>query len=221
LKQVMSSTSPRRVAFASSLDNAVQPESTMATKRSDTPSKMQTEMQTFTDALASSNLSLLTSMIVLGSSLSKADVINKLRAGIGLYATVVQTRAAYAAAVAARTAGAAGAEAFFKAVVAIVKQVVGPNNPNLLSTFGLTPPKAPAAPSPETKVIANAKRVETRKARGIMGKVQRSALSATPNPAVQVVGITAATPPATVATTAAVPAAAELAPQTVAAPKSS
>jgi hypothetical protein len=60
------------------------------TTRSHTLSKAHTEMETFTDALASSNLTLLASMIVLGSSLSKAWVINQLRACIGLYPAVVQ-----------------------------------------------------------------------------------------------------------------------------------
>jgi uncharacterized glyoxalase superfamily protein PhnB len=217
----MSSPTLRSVAFAAILNTAGKMESTMATKSSDTPSKTQTEMQTFTDALASSSLTLLSSMIVLGSSLSKADVVNKLRAGIALYANVVQTKAAYVAALAARKAGAASTHAFFEAVVANVKQVVGPNNPNLLSTFGLTPPKARAAPSPETMVIAVAKRAATRKARGTLGKVQRSTLSATPAPAVQVVGLTALTP-ATAPVSSEVPApAAEPTASTVATPKSS
>jgi hypothetical protein len=55
--------------------------------------------------------------------------------------------------------------------VAMVRQVIGPNNTNLLSTFGLTPPKAKKAASPTTKVIANAKRAATREARGIMCQV--------------------------------------------------
>ena len=66
----------------------------MANNPNNTPSKAQTEMQTITDTLTSSSLTLFASLVVLGSNLSKAEVVAKLRTWIALYVAVAQAKQA-------------------------------------------------------------------------------------------------------------------------------
>ena len=202
------SSTPRFDAEAPNLNDTNERHNVMATNSNNTPSKLQTEMQTLSNGLANSTSTLFSSLAVLGSSLAKADIIAKLQSWITLYAAVLQAKQSYAAAVAARTAIELTARAFVAALVTELKQVVGPNNPTLLSSLGIAPAKARKTPSPSTKLVAQAKALQTRKARGTMGKKARQAISANPTQ-VQVIGVApvapAAAPAAPVAAPAAVP----------------
>ena len=153
-----------------------------------TPSKTQVKLTTMADGLAGSSYSLLNSLVVLGATLAKAEIISKLRAYIALYVAVAQAKASYTSAVASRTAAEATLHAFYNSLVIALNQALG-GNTNLLLTLGIAPPKARKAASSATKAIANEKRKQTRQARGIMSKKQRQAISATPTPQVQVIGL--------------------------------
>ncbi len=161
-----------------------------------TPSKFQTELQGLADGLSSSASTLLSSMVVLGNSLSKAEVIAKLRTFIGLFTAVTQARAALVGAVAARKAALLTVRGFYEGVVGNVKQVIGPGNVTALAAFGIVPPAQRKAASPEVKAIAKAKAAATRKARGTMGKQARQAITVNPEPTLQITGVGPATPTA-------------------------
>src|SRR5487761_2168378 len=100
----------------------------MANSRKSQTSKQQTELQRLADGLSSSTSTLLSAMVVLGSSLSKAEVVAKLRTFVSLYTAATVARAALVGAVAARKAGYTSLRAFYAGVVGNVKQVIGPDN---------------------------------------------------------------------------------------------
>ena len=135
----------------------------MATNSQNGPSKAQTQMQTDADGLSASTLAQLASVVVLGGNLTKAQAIAKLRTWIGLYAAVITAKQAYAAAVSARIGIEETAKQFVASLIVYIKQMVGPNNPALLATLGITLPKPRKQPGVETKAIAKAKSAATRK----------------------------------------------------------
>ena len=163
-----------------------------ATNRS--PSKFQTELQGLANGLSSSSSTLLSTMVVLSSSLSKAEVIAKLRTFVGLFTAVTQARAALVGAVAARKAALVTMRDFYEGVVSDVKQVIGPGNLTALAAFGIVPPAQRKVASPEVKAIAKAKASATRKARGTMSKQARQAITLNPEPTLQITGVGPATP---------------------------
>lgn len=165
----------------------------MALNTNTTPSKLQTEMQTLSNGLAHNSSTLFSSLAVLGSSLAKADIIAKLQMWIAAYAAVLQAKQSYTAAVAARKAIEVTARVFVAALVTELKQVVGPNNPTLLSSLGIAPHKPRKTPSPATKLVAQEKAKQTRQARGTMGKKARQAIQANPTQ-VHVIGVGSAAP---------------------------
>jgi hypothetical protein len=160
----------------------------MSNATNKTPSKFQTELQGLADGLSNSSSTLLSTMVVLSASLSKAEVIAKLRTFIGLFTAVTQARAALVGAIAARKAALLTMRGFYEGVVGNVKQVIGPGNLTALAAFGIVPPAQRKAPSPEVKAIAKAKAAATRKARGIMGKQARQAITVNPEPTLQITG---------------------------------
>src|SRR5487761_2724407 len=85
-RRAMSSRTPR---------NAI-----MATPSKATPSKTQVKLTTMADGLGTSSYALLNSLVVLGATLAKAEIISKLRAYIALYVAVAQAKASYTSAVA-------------------------------------------------------------------------------------------------------------------------
>jgi hypothetical protein len=160
----------------------------MGTQLHNQPSKLQTELDGAAAGLISSNLSLLNSLVILGVSMSKAEIITKLKAYSLLFTAVTNARQVYAAAVKSRKGSMADILAFYHSFVTALKQALGPNNEGLLPGFAVSLPKARNAASPETKAIAKVKAKATRQARGTMGKQQRLAITATPSMTVQVLG---------------------------------
>src|SRR5580658_8576317 len=114
----------------------------MATTNDKVPSKLQTELQDMTTGLSNTTLTLLSSMVLIGASMSKADVIVKLKSYLQLFTAASSAKQAYAATIVARKAAMPDIEAFYEGLVAIVKQAVGPTNQGPLATFGIVPPAA-------------------------------------------------------------------------------
>jgi hypothetical protein len=135
--------------------------------------------------------------------MTRAQVTSNLKAFLLLYSAVTQTKHPYLAAIEAPKAAEASAHAFYTAVVAFLKMILGPKNQAQLAAFGIAAPQARKAPTAETRAIANAKAQATGKARGPVSKKQRQAITATPQPTVQVLGAdgaplaSPATPPPT------------------------
>jgi len=161
----------------------------MATNAKNGTSKAQTQMQTLADGLSASTLTQLASVVVLGSNLTKAEAIAKLRTWVALYTAVITAKQAFAAAVTARTGIEETAKQFVASLIVYIKQMVGPNNPAVLATLGINPPKTRKQPGVNTKALAAAKSAATRKARGTMSKQQRQSLTVNPEPTLQFVGV--------------------------------
>jgi hypothetical protein len=149
---------------------------------------MQIKLAQAATGLTSTNLSLLNSLVILGVSVSKADLITKLKTASALYAAVLTARQVYQAAVNARKAGAAQILSFYAAFVVALKQALGPTNEGLLPTFGVDLPTEKKQASTETKALAAAKAQATRKVRGTMSKQQRQAIPAASGLTMQIVG---------------------------------
>ena len=182
----------------------------MTTNTRNNVSKFQSGMQKLADGLTTNTSSNLATLPLLGTAMTRAEVVSKLKAFVLLYAAVMQTKQPYLSALEARKAAEASAHAFYAAVVACLKLILGPNNQAQLAAFGIAQPKAKKAPSAETRAIAKVKAQATRKARGTVGKKQRQAITATPQPTLQVLGADgqplasgAAAPAATPSTTVA------------------
>jgi hypothetical protein len=161
----------------------------MATKNIRTAAFFFAAMGTAVSGLTSSTLVVLNTLMILGTTMTKADIISKLKSFIQLNLAVVQTKQAYTTALAARTAAMADMHGFYKAFSNALIQALGPTNAGALPTFGVAQPKVRTGPSAETLVIAQAKSAATRKARGQMGKAEKEAITATPQPSIQVLGL--------------------------------
>ena len=160
----------------------------MSTTPLRSPSRFLVELQNMLNGLTNPASSSLSTLSIGGSSLTLAAVIAKLKAFLVLFTAVAQTKQAYAAAVAARKAGLLIAHPFYVNLVNSLKQIIGDTNQAQLAVYGISPPKARAAPSLETRTIAKAKAQATRKARGTMGKKAKLSITATPQPSLQVFG---------------------------------
>jgi hypothetical protein len=161
----------------------------MATKNIRTAALFFAAMGTAVSGLTSSTLVVLNTLMILGTTMTKADIISKLKSFIQLNLAVVQTKQAYTTALAARTAAMADMHGFYKAFSSALIQALGPTNAGALPTFGVAQPKVRTGPSAETLVIAQAKSAATRQARGQLGKAEKQAITATPQPSIQVLGL--------------------------------
>jgi hypothetical protein len=121
---------------------------------------------------AAKHLTGVTQVTLLGSSYTPNDLASKLQSLVNLRSDVDAARAVTAAKVAAEAAQAKPLRALMSAFVAYVRVTFG-NSPDVLADFGLAP-KAQAQVSPETQVIAAAKRKATRAARHTMGPKQKA-----------------------------------------------
>ena len=115
------------------------------------------------------------SVVVRGQVLTGADVAARLRAFLDLLEAPDKAFALYRAAVANRRAGSNAGWQFFEDLASVVTQQFGDQEAH--ERFGIPLPKAPTPPSTETLVLANDQRQKTRKARGIMGRRQREAIT--------------------------------------------
>ncbi len=189
----------------------------MATTKTNSPSKFQTEVQNMINGLSNNVPSTLRSMLVGGSSMTMAQVLAKFQAISDMLAAVTAAKTAYQHAIATRKGELVADRAFYANVVSNLKQVFGLTDQTTLSAFGILPPKTRAKPSSTTRAIATAKAAATRKARGTMGKKQKAAITTTAQPTVQVLGPDGQ-PLGSPATAPAAPPAAPVAPAAPAAP---
>jgi hypothetical protein len=125
-----------------------------------------------------------TSLTINGVATKQPAIDAQLQAWITVFQAVEPAENAYKGAVAARVAITAAAKAYVKALKAVIKSYFGAQNPQLAS-FGITSDKA-ASTSPQTKLVAAAKRKQTRTLHGTMGKKQKAAITVVGNPAVLV-----------------------------------
>ena len=100
---------------------------------------------------------------------------------------VATTRTAYRAAVAFRDRNLAEWHALVAAVGTQLLQRMG-HTSAALRQLGVTPPKERAQPTVEDQAIAVELRRRTRKARGTLGKKQRLAIKAEPQPTLRILG---------------------------------
>lgn len=114
-------------------------------------------------------------MVIRGQVMTPAAVLQRLDAFFTLLDAPDQARLKLLAAVAERREGEPAGWRFFADLSSVVIQQFGDQDAH--QRFGLEPPKAPALPSSETLVLANHQRQQTRKARGVMGRRQREALT--------------------------------------------
>jgi hypothetical protein len=160
----------------------------MATPKSSSPSKFQTEVQSMMSGLNTNMPSTLRTMLIGGSSMTIPQVIAKFQAILDMLNAVTLAKTAYQHAIATRKGELVADHAFYSNVVAFLKNAFGATDQTTLSGFGILPPKTRAKPTTTTRAIATAKAAATRKARGTMGKKQKAAITTTPAPTVQVLG---------------------------------
>jgi hypothetical protein len=163
----------------------------MSNPTNTTTTKAQSHLETLADGLSANTSPLLSSLVVLGTTLSKGEVISKLRGWLSLYVAVVQAKQAYVTAVVARKAAEVTLHAFVHSLEITLKQLLLPNNANMLASLGVAAPKPRKPVSAATRALANAKSKATREARGIKGKRQRGQITVGTQPQLQVVGMPA------------------------------
>ena len=160
----------------------------MATPKNATESAFQVEVTNLASGFTNNTSSILSSLVVDGVSMNRAEIITTLEVLLSLLAAVLQTKQAYAAAVAAKKAGLLTGRPFVVSLVLALEQTLGAANQAQLSAFGILPPKQRTQPTAERKAIAKAKGQATRQARGTMSKKQKQAITATPEPTLQILG---------------------------------
>ena len=116
-----------------------------------------------------------TSMVdINGQQVKQADIVAKLQGWIQLLVQKDAAKVPYSTAVQAVQAVASDAHQFRVEYGQALKQVLGKNSP-LLADFGLGTPQRKTQTA-TTRVLAQAKSLATRKARGTLGKVQKQAI---------------------------------------------
>ncbi len=108
-----------------------------------------------------------------GLTLTFAEAIAKMQAYVDNRAATVAAQAAVKDALAVEDAAWPGLAAFVQAFEAMLRASFGPQAAVLVD-FGLTPPKPRRTLTAEEQAVATAKRLATRKARGITGPKQKS-----------------------------------------------
>jgi hypothetical protein len=106
-----------------------------------------------------------------GQLLTQPELVAKLQAYLQVYEQVAATKAAYGQALQALQGIADEAHAFKVAYGQVLRHVLGKASPNL-GSFGINV-IARKTPTVETQLLAHAKRLATRKARGTLGKRQK------------------------------------------------
>jgi hypothetical protein len=110
-------------------------------------------------------------MHVDGEQLTQAQIVARLQGFLAVYEQVSATKAAYGQALLAQEAMAVQAQAFKVSYGQVLHHVLGKASP-MLASFGINVVER-KAPTAETQVLAHAKRLATRKARGTLGKRQK------------------------------------------------
>ncbi len=126
------------------------------------------------------------SLTVNGTSMLQPAILSQLAAELALLTATDAARTALATAVAAKKAGAAGTSLFLSQLEAALKSTFGSGSPQL-QDFGIAPPKAKKQLTVEQKALSVAAAKGTKKARGIIGKNQRAAITTQGKPGLAVV----------------------------------
>jgi hypothetical protein len=116
-----------------------------------------------------------TELLVAGTTIAASQAETKLQGYARLRADVVAARATLDAKLAAEASQADEMNAFVGAFEKVVRASFGAQ-PDVLSDFGLKPPKVRVPLTVEEKAAAKAKRVSTRAARGTKGSKQKAAI---------------------------------------------
>jgi hypothetical protein len=142
------------------------------------------EQLTNMDAGVQSTLPAGTALTINGVATKQAAIDKQLQSWIEVFQAVDSAKATYQNAVAARVAITAAAKAYYLALKAVIKSYFGPQS-SQLANFGITADKA-VTTSTQTKLVAAAKRKQTRAVRGTLGKKQKAGLTVVGNPPVMV-----------------------------------
>src|SRR5580698_1455218 len=121
------------------------------------------------------NLTSTTSVVLLGSSFTPAQITSKLQSIVTLRSDVDTAKASTKAKLAAEASQLPALRGFMTAFESYVRGAYG-SQPDALADFGLQPRKVRAPATIEAKAAAVAKRASTRAARNTMGKVQKKAV---------------------------------------------
>jgi hypothetical protein len=130
------------------------------------------------------NLPAGTSLTINGTAQKQAVIDTTLQGWITVFKAVDTAQAAYKEAVAARVAITVAARTYYKSLKAVIKQYFGAES-TLLPSFGIKPDKA-AATTTQQKLVAAAKRAQTRAVRGTTSKKAKLAVTVVGNPPVTV-----------------------------------
>ncbi len=146
------------------------------------------------------NLPAGTTLTLNGAAVKQPAIDTTLQGWITIFKAVDTAKAAYKDAVNARLAITVAARTYYKALKAAIKLQFGAQSP-LLASFGITADK-PHVATTQQKMVAAAKRAQTRTVRGTKGKKQKAAVTVVGNPPVTVPSIGAlqiAPPPVNIA----------------------
>jgi hypothetical protein len=130
------------------------------------------------------NLPAGTSLMINGTAVKQAAIDTQLQNWIAIFKAVDTAKATYQSAVTARLAITVAAKTYFKALKAAIKLQFGAQSP-LLASFGITTDK-PVSTTTQQKMVAAAKRTQTREVRGTTGKKARLQVTVVGNPPVTV-----------------------------------
>lgn len=126
-------------------------------------------------------------LVVEGVNMLQPAILAELATDLALYTAADAARTALSNAVAAKKAAGPGIVKFLDTLETLLKQQFGSGAAEL-QDFGIKPPKARKVLTAEEKAVAVAK--GTKKARGIMGKNQRGAITAQGKPGLVLVSPT-------------------------------
>jgi hypothetical protein len=147
------------------------------------PAAFEAEL-TLMDQGIQTNLPAGTLLTINGTAQKQSAIDNTLQGWIATFKAVDTAQAAYKEAVAARVAITVAARTYYKSLKAVIKQYFGAES-TLLPSFGITPDKA-SSTTAQQKLVAAAKRAQTRVVRGTVGKKAKLAITVVGNPPVTV-----------------------------------
>jgi hypothetical protein len=124
------------------------------------------------------------SLTLEGTPTKQPAIDTSLKGWLTTFAAVETARQAYQDAVKARLAITVEARTFYKALKLALKQYFGSQSATL-ANFGIAPDKA-ATQSTKTKMVAAAKREQTRKVRGTTSKKAKEAITVVGNPPISI-----------------------------------
>jgi hypothetical protein len=151
-------------------------------------SALEQKVTKLSSGFANSLPSAITSLVILGVSMTVAQIKAKLAAIASILAAVDTAREMLKEAVLARNTEAAADHAFVTALVQALKVQIGPSSTSVLAAFGIAPEKVRAPLSGEERTIATAKAKATRALRGTVSKKQKEQITLGGQNTVQVLG---------------------------------